>query len=263
MSRGRKTLSDEIEKSLFSLTEDNLHHLCECSEIAGEDVGKDSRRSLRRIVLEAFWEKVDSVASEERELSWLLQLKEDIRRIQEEEPAGPNQPDNDAADVDGDVLLGNVLEADPAPEGHRPEQREKSEVGPIHLTTPARGPMPGPEGPSGSLRLTGKTEVAGEAPDGGTTSPRERRGQCGMSENLQQQQQNADAPDTSLSKSKQTDKQLQRPKGRATDHCCTQCEKSFTRHVQLKIHQRMHTGEKPYCCSQCGKSFNQKELYHL
>ncbi|EQB56029.1 hypothetical protein CGLO_03979 [Colletotrichum gloeosporioides Cg-14] len=36
---------------------------------------------------------------------------------------------------------------------------------------------------------------------------------------------------------------------------CSICEKSFTRNINLKGHERSHFGERPYACSHCGKAF--------
>ncbi|XP_066508791.1 zinc finger protein 287-like [Hoplias malabaricus] len=46
-----------------------------------------------------------------------------------------------------------------------------------------------------------------------------------------------------------------RSDGAGTGARCPQCGKSFTTRFYLKIHERIHTGERPYTCPQCGKRF--------
>ncbi|KAF6078208.1 hypothetical protein HJG60_009090 [Phyllostomus discolor] len=42
-----------------------------------------------------------------------------------------------------------------------------------------------------------------------------------------------------------------------------ECGKSFTQNIILRRHQKVHTGESPYECGQCGKSFTHSSSLHL
>eukprot|EP00063_Salmo_salar_P010860 XP_013985695.1 PREDICTED: uncharacterized protein LOC106564181 isoform X2 [Salmo salar] len=108
MSGERETLMEEMEQSLYTLTNDSLRCLCERSGIGGKDgsdvQGKNHHHSLCRKILEELGKNAASMESEEQGMSWLLRLKEDIRKIQEDcigAPLSPSQSiDDNAVDCD-------------------------------------------------------------------------------------------------------------------------------------------------------------------
>ncbi|XP_058865959.1 zinc finger protein 16-like [Acipenser ruthenus] len=55
--------------------------------------------------------------------------------------------------------------------------------------------------------------------------------------------------------------QQQQPAPRETPYSCPECGESFSAAGALKLHRRIHTGEKLCLCSLCGKSFSR--LQHL
>ncbi|KAL1005166.1 hypothetical protein UPYG_G00055440 [Umbra pygmaea] len=118
LSPEKETLMEEIEKSLWDLTEDNLSYLCEHRGIEGSEIKGMNRRLLRRKVMEEMWDNMESMKSQEQGLSWLLHLKRDIEATRDNVSSAReslnqnnyddnnNNNNNDDCPVDSERLAG-------------------------------------------------------------------------------------------------------------------------------------------------------------
>eukprot|EP00063_Salmo_salar_P065721 XP_014040556.1 PREDICTED: zinc finger protein 883-like isoform X2 [Salmo salar] len=282
MNREEGVLMDEIEKRLWNLTEDNLRSLCEHHGHDGSEVKAMDHRSLRRKIMEEMWDNTDSMKSEEQGITWLVQLKEDIRRIQEDASGAPSSPlqaedavdcdeewsgegraglpsngleaesmsprqSKDAADCDmedTDWLPSNRLEAELSPERHTLEQRDTSLPPPSTLPKTLCRVSPGSALIWG-LKMVSVQLMDCRKPPGQKTRKKTHSYAQGRK---------------SLATKDILERHLLTHTGEKQKNICAECGELFSTFSSLTRHLLTHTGEKCHVsettCSECGKTFS-------
>ncbi|XP_012987774.2 oocyte zinc finger protein XlCOF6-like [Esox lucius] len=273
MSGERETLLDEIEQSLWNLTEDNLRHLCERCGIAGKDgseVKGSNYRSLRRKI-EEYCESDDLMKLQDQGMSWLLQLKKDITTIQEDashslstqvDPLDSTEPSRTKNEGDADRL------PDPATQTDRTEPRDSESEEPSSqsqasstehqptVTPTLDSNLGDPRSKLGSLRIVlqkvvvVKEEeedwdcyVTGDSPNQPSASEYSPSTSEETEHSSSGDPEHSDSEDPEHSTSEGTERRRRKRKTEKT-HSCLECGKKFVSSYTLKRHQKnSHTGE--------------------
>ncbi|KAJ8001399.1 hypothetical protein DPEC_G00169110 [Dallia pectoralis] len=271
----KETLIDEIEKSLFTLTEDNLRSLCKGHGLENRDgsqMNEMNHRLLRRKIMEEMWDNVESMTSDERGMSWLLNLKKDIRIIQDNATAsskGPGQTDDDDDDgtdkEDSNWLPSNGLgtahlslsqsdDEDDDDEDNTADCDEDWDVRDMDRL-PCNGleAEPAPESPVPEKKVgpSHLISVLPKSPGRTSRATAVLRGQKMKTVQLVDRRRTGQ---TGVARHN-----VAQSESRLESHTCNHCGKIFTTMRSLKRHlqylQRCQDPERSHVCPKCGKGF--------
>ncbi|KAL0969849.1 hypothetical protein UPYG_G00233180 [Umbra pygmaea] len=288
MNQERERLLDEIELSLYTLTDDNIRYLCRSCGIGGIDgseVKGKSLRSLRRIIGE-YCENVNLMDPEDQGISRLLQLKDDIKEIKKDVPSPSRSMTAESALTQKSCVIEQNSEG-----GVRmTKERKLTEPAPEWLIVANQRKSPDRDGEPRpwsvqrdatvllkdcrlvlGQRINLKVEAEEERISGFSHKGQVRHDSSHSSvEELSttvEQHQAFDKGERSPERSQRKRRCTTRARVdySLSSYQCPECKKRFSSNAGLQKHIRIHSGERLFQCSHCDKNFiNSSNLYqHL
>ncbi|XP_004867219.2 zinc finger and SCAN domain-containing protein 5B, partial [Heterocephalus glaber] len=178
-------------------------------------------------------------------------------------PEGRDQAGAEQPWGQGEAVLPEAASKEGHPEVlQKPLERElghREDVSALEAWEPLLLPGPGAEGTQHHhASPEAENEAAERVPGGEPLSPRRpRKRSPDQALSLGGPQAGAESPEEQGGVNSAETLRSPGAAARPAPHCCSTCSKTYLYRSQLVIHERSHTGERPFRCDQCNKGFMQ------